>query len=228
MRNRTFVAVIALGGLLAGAPMAQAQGGNANMAMQITKTRRANAALMRQYTWNSRTEIIENGEVKDIRIELVNYGPNGQLQRSLINNQGSRMPFGFLRRAIAEARKRQLEEYLTGLRGLIEQYTLPTEGKVLDFMNQATTSGPDAAGLFQMTGNSVVVPGDTFTVWTDARTRKTRRVQVNTFFQGDMVNVTATFETIPSGLTYMAYAEATVGAKGLSVQVQNFNYSRPN
>ena len=29
--------------------------------------------------------------------------------------------------------------------------------------------------------------------------------------------------------TYVgATAEATVGAKGLSVQVQNFNYSRPN
>jgi hypothetical protein len=30
-----------------------------------------------------------------------------------------------------------------------------------------------------------------------------------------------------SGLNYMAYAEATVPNKQLSVQVQNFNYSRP-
>jgi hypothetical protein len=40
--------------------------------------------------------------------------------------------------------------------------------------------------------------------------------------------VTATFETLPSGLTYMSYADANVDAKQLSVQVQNFNYSRPN
>jgi hypothetical protein len=228
MNNRTFAAVIAFATMFAFAGVARAQSSNLNMAVQITNARKANATLMHQYTWNSRTEIIEGGQVKDIRIELVNYAPNGQLQRSLINDQGSRMPFGFLRRAIAEARKKRLEDYLAGLRGLIEQYTLPTVGKVLDFMNQATTSGPDASGLFQMTGNSVVVPGDNFTVWTDARTRQTRRVQVNTFFQGDMVNVSATFETIPSGLTYMSYAEATVGAKQLSVQVQNFNYTRPN
>jgi len=226
MRRKIFWIVVVV--VMLGDASAWAQSANVNAAMQITEARKANAALMRQYTWNSRTEIIEGGQVKDIRIELVNYGPDGQLQRSLINDQQSRMPIGFLRRAVAEAKKEQLENYLIGLRGLIEQYTMPTVGKVLDFMNQAATSGPDANGLFQMAGNNVVVPADSFTVWTDARTRQTRRVQVTTFFQGDAVNVTATFETIPSGLTYMSYAEANVGAKELSVQVQNFNYSRPN
>lgn len=228
MHSRILAAIIACAAVFANFGAARAQSANVNMAVQITDARKANATLMRQYTWNSRTEIIEGGEVKDIRIELVNYAPDGQLQRSLINDQGSRMPIGFLRRAIAENRKQQLEDYLTGLRSLIEQYTLSTVGKVLDFMNQATTSGPDASGLFQMSGNSVVIPGDSFTVWTDARTRQTRKIQVNTFFKGDMVSVNAAFKTIPSGLTYMNYAEANVGAKQLSVQVQNFNYSRPN
>jgi len=54
------------------------------------------------------------------------------------------------------------------------------------------------------------------------------RIQVNSTFQGDPVQLTATFNTLPSGLNYMAYAEATVPNKQLSVQVQNFNYTRPN
>jgi hypothetical protein len=149
MNNRSFMAVIAFASMVAYAGMAWAQSSNVNMAVQITNARKANAKLMRQYTWNSRTEIIEGGQVKDIRIELVNYAPNGQLQRSLLNDQGSRLPFGFLRRAIAEARKKQLEDYLAGLRGLIEQYTLPTTEQILNFMNRAATSGPDAGGLFQ-------------------------------------------------------------------------------
>lgn len=201
---------------------------DAKLAVQITEARKANAALMRQYTWDSRTELIENGEIKDIRLELVNYAPDGTLQRSLLNDSGASLPRGFLRRAIAEDKKKKMEEYLTGLRHLLEQYTLPTTGKILDFMTSAVPTGPDASGLLEMTGGSVVVPGDGFSVWTDARTRQTRRVQVSTFYQGDMVQVTATFNTIPSGLTYMAYAEATVPAKQLSVQVQNFNYTRPN
>ncbi len=217
--------------VVAWSQIALAQGapsGNMQVAAQITEARKTNAALMRQYTWNCRTEILEGGEVKDTRIELVNYTPDGMLVRSLLNDQGASLPIGFLRRAAAENQRKTLEEYLTGLRGLLEQYTDPSEGKILDFLNQATTSGPDAAGLFEMTGRNVVVPGDTLSIGTDARTRRTRKIAVSTSYQGDMVTVTGTYETLGSGLTYMAYAEVTVAAKQTRVMIQNFNYTRPN
>jgi hypothetical protein len=201
---------------------------DANKSVQITEARQANAALMHQYTWNCRTEIIDQGQVKDTRIELVNYTPFGQLQRSLINDQSAPLPRGFLRRAVAENERQKMEQYLTGLRGLIEQYTLPTTGKILDFMMSAKPVGPDAQGLLQMTGNNVVSPGDSLSLWVNAYTRHLTRVQVNTTFQGNPVQLDATFNTLPSGLNYMAYAEATVPSMQLSVQVQNFNYSRPN
>jgi hypothetical protein len=202
--------------------------GNMQMAAQISEARKANAALMRQYTWNSRTEVIENNEIKDTLIELVNYTPDGMLVRSVLNDQKAPLPMGFLRRAIAEDERKKLEEYLTDVRGLLEQYANPTEGKILDFLNQATTSGPDSAGLFEMTGRNVMVPGDIFSMWTDARTRHTRKIQVTTNYKGDPANLTATYQTLSSGLTYMAFAEITVPTRQLRVQVQNFNYTRPN
>lgn len=205
-----------------------APSGNMQMAAQISEARKANAALMRQYTWNSRTEVIENNDIKDTLIEMVNYAPDGMLTRSVLNDQQAPLPRGFLRRAIAEDERKKLEEYLTDVRGLLEQYANPTEGKILDFLNQAATSGPDAAGLFEMTGRNVMVPGDIFSMWTDARTRHTRKIQVTTNYKGDPANVTATYQTLASGLTYMAFAEITVPTRQLRVQVQNFNYTRPN
>jgi hypothetical protein len=214
-------------GLTQGAPFA-----TANRAVQIYQAREANAALMHQYEWNSRTEIISQGQVKDIRIDLVSYGPFGQLQRTVINDQPASggmmpMPFGFLRRAIAEDKKKEMQEYLMGLQGLLEQYTLPTTGKVLDFISTATPSGPDASGLFQMTGYNIVQPGDNLTLWVNPWTKHLRQMQVNTTFQGNVVQMTATFQTLAgSGLNYAAFAEATVPAKQLSVQVQNYNFAR--
>ncbi len=205
-----------------------AQPTEANRAVQITQARQANAALMHHYTWNSRTEIIEQGQVKDTHLELVHYDPFGQLQRSTLNDQSAPLPRGFLRRAIAEDKKKEMEQYLTGLRSLLDQYTLPTAGKVLDFMMSARPMGPDASGLFSMAGNNVVLPGDSLTIWVNAATRHVARMQVNSSFQGDPVQLNATFSTLPSGLNYVAYAEATVPNKQLSVQVQNFNYTRPN
>ena len=201
---------------------------DANTAVRIIEARQANAALMQHYTWTSRTEIIDQGQVKDTRIEMVNYNPFGQLQRSLLNDQSAPLPRGFLRRAVAEDERKKLEEYLTGLRGLLEQYTLSTTGKVLDFMASARTVGPDANGMLQMTGSNVILPGDTLTLWLNAMTRHLTRVEANSNFQGDPVQLDATFSTLPSGLNYMAYAEATVPNKQLSVQIQNFNYMRPN
>jgi hypothetical protein len=208
-------------------PAQTAAAANAGTAAQITKARTANAALMKQYSWNSRVEVLDQGVVKDLRIELVNYGPMGQLQRNILNDQSAPLPFGFLRRKIAEDERAKVEEYLMGLRSLLEQYTLPSEGKILTFMNQATTSGPDANGLFEMTGQNVVYPGDAFSVWTDLRARP-KRMQVTTIFQGDQVDLTATFKTLKSGLTYMAWGEVIVPAKQMSVTVQNFDYNRGN
>jgi hypothetical protein len=221
----TGLATLALG---SAAQAQTALSSDANMAVQITEARKANDTLMRQYTWNSRTELIENGQIKDTRIELCNYLPDGQLQRSLLNDTGAPLPRGFLRRAIAEDEKKKVEEFLTGLRSLLDQYTLPSAGKILDFMTSATTIGPDANGLVEMTGHNVVTPGDTLSIWTNARTRKTQRVLVNGFYKGDIVTLTGTFNTLPSGLNYMAFAEVTVPAKQMTLQVQNFDYQRPN
>jgi len=224
--------VLAVLGLALGWPAAAAaqtvQPAPTNMAVRVTEARKANAALMRQYSWTSRTEVIDQGQVKDLRLDAVTYGPGGQLQRTVMNDQSAPLPIGFLRRRIAEIERQKVEEYLSGLRGLLEQYTLPTAGKVQDFMTRATATGPDAAGLFEMTGQSVVYAGDTFSLWVNPRTRHAQRVQVSTVFQGDPVTLTATFKTLQGGLNHVAYAEVTVPAKQLSVQVHNFDYNRNN
>jgi len=205
----------------------------ANRAVQISEARRANAALMHHFTWNSRTEIIVGGVVKDIRIEQVQYGPWGQLQHNLLNDQPASggpflpTPFGFLRKAIAQGEKQDMENFLKGLKQMLQQYTLPTTGKILDFMASATPAGPDANGMYTLSGSNVVQPGDNLTIWVNPWTRHVRQVNVSTTFQGDAVQLTATFQTLhQSGLNYAAFAEATVPAKQLSVQVQNYNYAR--
>src|SRR5260221_11178498 len=119
---------------------------------------------MKQCSWNSRVELIKDGPVKDIRIEQVMYGPDGQLQRPLLNDQPSSHPHGFLRKKIAEKEKEKVEKYLKGLRELLDQYTLPSGGKVIDFLSQATIQAPDANGLLQFSGNSVAKPGDTLSM----------------------------------------------------------------
>ena len=214
------------------ASIALAQYPQMNAAIQIAQARQANAALMHQYNWNSRTEILIKGEVKDMRIELVQYGPTGQLQETLLNDQEQKgtylpTPIGFLRREHSEHEKKELEQYLQGLKQMLQQYTLPTTGKIYDFLSQAVPAGPDANGNFTLTGYNVVQPGDSMTMVVNAWTKHPRHLTVNTTFQGDAVQLSATFKTMPvSGLNYAAFAEADVPAKNLTVQVQNYDFAR--
>jgi hypothetical protein len=199
---------------------------NASMAVQITEALKANAALMRQYTWNSRTELIDQGNLIDARFEKVGYGSDGQVIRTPLKDFSAPLPFGILWRGIAEAEKQKVEKYMTGLAEFLDQYTLPTSAKVLDFVSKAKIPPPDASGLLQLNGGSVVIPGDSFSLWIDAPTLHTSKMEVSTFFQGDIVVVTSTSKTLPNGPTYMAYTDATIAVKQMRLQIHNYDYSR--
>jgi hypothetical protein len=198
------------------------------LASKITEARQANAALMKQYSWQSRTELIEKGKTLDTRIESVSYGPDGTLQRTLLNDEASALPRGLVRRRIADKEKEKVEKYLVGLRQLLDQYTLPTQGKVLDFVSAAKIQAPDANGLLQFTGSSVVVPGDTLALSVKATTRQPSNVTINTTFEGDPVTATASFKTLPSGLNHLEFGEVDVPAKQMQLQLHNFNYNQNN
>src|SRR5262249_57850249 len=137
-----------------------------------------------------------------VRIEAVTYGSQGRLQRSALNDQTARMSVGVLRRHATEHERQKVEEYMAGLRSLLEDYTLPRAGQVQNFLTTAMASGPDSGGLYKLTGRNVVLPGDSISVWVDPTTRHGQKVQVSTTFDGDPVPLIATFETLPSGLTH--------------------------
>ncbi len=210
------------------APATFAQGDIARSAaqtVQVVQSRAQNAALLKQYAWNERVDFLVKGEEKDLRIDLVNVGPDGKLQRTVLNDQAAPLPHGFFRRKIAEGEKKDVEKYLKGLGQLLHQYTLPTPGAVMNFLDAATPV-PAGPGQLMITGQGVVQPGDSLTVYIDATTRRTQRIVVSTSFEGNPVNLTATFATLPEGLTYPAFAEVVVPAKGYDLTVQNFNDQR--
>src|SRR5215471_3829198 len=112
------VALSVSGGATALAQSVPATPAPTDMVVRIMAARRANAALMRQYSWTSRTEVIDQGQVKELRLDTVNYGPSGQLQRTTINDQSAPLPRGFLRRRIAEDERTKVEQYFGGVAGV--------------------------------------------------------------------------------------------------------------
>ena len=226
MRKHTLVAAILVSlGALTGL---QAQVPNEGLANGIIAARQKNAALMKQYSWNCRSELSENGTPKDTRIDTVTWGPDGQPQHTLLNDQSNPLPQGFFRRRIAEDERKKMEDYLKSLRTFLHKYTMPTAGAVINFISTAPIPAPGPGGVLQLSGSSVVVPGDTVSLSVYAPTKETRRMSIMTFFQGDEVTVTVTFKTLSSGLNYPAYIQLNVPDKNLTLLIQNYDYINQN
>lgn len=222
--------ILALLWLLASSiPTAHAQVPNEGLANSILSARQKNAQLMQQYSWNCRVEVLENGTVKDTRIDQCVYGPNNQIQRTLLNDSGSPLPRGFLRRRIAERERENTDDYLKKILALLDQYTLPSAGAVINFISNSPLPAPGPTGDLQFSGGSVVQPGDTMSLWIYAPTRAPRKITVvTTDSDGNQVNFTGTFKTLTSGLNYLQYGTVDIPAKGLSIQVHNYDYINQN
>lgn len=208
-----------------------AQTASDNKASPAPDAWQRNAALMRQHSWNCRTELVRDGKVEDIRIDSVTFGPDAKPQRTVLNDEPSgRMPRKFLRHAIAEERRKAQDKSLGNLMDLLDQYTLPTAGKVADLVARApaqTVTTADGKQLLQVHGTDVVVPGDSVTLTLDAATKLPTRTEVSTTVDDNPATLSATFATIQqSGLTYPQFAEVAVPAKNLSLQVHNFDFVR--
>ena len=204
-----------------------AQVRNESLANGIIAARQKQAALLHQYNWNCRTEIIENGKLQDLRIELVSYGPNGELQHSLLNDEQGRLPFGPFRKAIAEGQRKQLEESVKKLGKLVDRYTLPADGSVIDFLSAASVlpiTTPEGQSALQVHGNNVVKTGDSFTMTLSGSTLEPLSVQITTPFEDGEVTVQASYRTMKSGLNHMQFATAQIPSKGVTVMIHNFDY----
>lgn len=204
-----------------------AQVPNEAFANAVIAARQNNAVLMKQYSWNCRTEVSENGVTKDTRIDSVTWGLDGQPQHTLMSDQGNPPPQGFFRRRVEEREREQFESYLKSVRTFLHQYTLPSAGQIINLIS-TTPILPGPNGTLQVSGASVVVPGDTVSLTLSATTRLTQRMTVMTFFQGDEITVTVTFKSLANGLNYPAYTQVNIPSKSLTLLIQNYDYINQN
>ena len=191
---------------------------------QILMARKISNDLLPKYTWTSRVEILKSKEILNIMIEKNQYDKLGQLVQKVLNEQGAKMPTAFLIKEIAETEKENMEKFLFGLRDFLKKYTLQGTDQVKRFIAAAAWQVVDSTHEFVFTGRNVEEDGDQLTWKVEDVLYNTSRIDVLTTFQGDVIHFTATFTRLRDGLNYMAYAEAHIPAKNITLQIQNYDY----
>ena len=201
---------------------AAAQTDMSAIASKVGEARKENAQKTRDYSWTQRTEVKVKGEVKSLKTEIVRYTVDGELQNTPIDETSAKKPKG-VRGKVAKKKIGGMKDWMADLGVLLKEYSLPTEGNLLDFLNKASVSA-DGTGR-KLDATDVVQAGDRMSVWIGADHKMTK-TEVSTQHDGSDVKLMTDYETTPDGLDYVARTTIVVPDKGVEMTVENFSYKR--
>jgi len=117
-----------------------------------------------------------------------------------------------------------MEKFLFGLRDFLKKYSLQESDQVKRFLAAASWRVVDSTHEFVFTGRNVEKEGDQMTWRVEDIHYSTARLEVQTVFEGDEIHFTGTFTRLRNGLNYLAYAEAHIPSKNITLQIQNYDY----
>jgi hypothetical protein len=184
-----------------------------------------NEQALRQYTWKSLNEIKKNGESENKQLFLMHYDALGNIQKSRLGGSATRaMPRGPIMRSMAKKKRGDLIELIDGLREQVEAYNHIPPEKMPAFLASATITARMNQGVVQIQGENILQRGDSMSIWLDTRTRKQRRVEINTFLDKNPVKAVTEFSDLPTGPTYIARTVVDYPKDALQLITENFDY----
>lgn len=207
---------------------------------QFAEAQQRNQAALRQYAWQSRTELRVEGEVKQVRLEQVRFDLDGRLQKTAIgggapqaeasSRPGPPGPAGALKKRVVAKKKEEFQDMLADLGRLAESYAHLSPERLKAFGARAViTPGQGIeTGSVRIAGHDVAMPGDRMTAWVDGAGQAMRRVEIATFYEGAPVSIAADYRQLENGLTYQARSVLRYPARGVEVTVETFDYARPS
>lgn len=204
---------------------------------EFAEAQQANQAALRQYAWQSRTELRVEGEVKQVRLEQVRFDIDGRLQKTVIgggataadsSRPGPPGPAGALKKRVVAKKTEEFQDMLGALATLAESYAhLPPDRLKAFAARSVITPGQGIeSGSVRIQGRDLLKAGDQMTVWVDAAGQAMRRVEIATSYDGGAVTIAADYRRLDNGLSYQARSILRYPAKGVEVVVETFDYTR--
>jgi hypothetical protein len=216
---------------LAFAPLLNAQGNPAvQQKVEAFKQAQAmNKQALQHYSWIETTQLSLKGEVKSTKVEQCRYGPDGQVQKTVISQPPPPEKKRGLRGRIVEKKVDEMKDYMEQAVSLIKQYVPPSPDKLKAVASTGNASiNPAGGGVVQLQFKNYLQNGDSLTLDLDPNTNKLLQVNVNSYLgeAKDAVTLAVNFQTLLDGTSYSASKVLNVAAKQIVVNITDNNYQK--
>ena len=198
----------------------------------------ANAAALHTYSWISKTEISVKGEVKNTKVEQCQYGPDGQVEKTLLSeppqqeeqqSSGRRRRGGRVKEKVVEHKTEEMQEEMQTTAALVHSYVPPTPEKIQAVVAAGGLSlAPTADGQAVVRMANYEKEGDLLTLTLDAASHALVHVAVDTWLDEPDKKVTldVQFESLSDGTSYAAATVLAIPDDEIEVRIENSNYQK--
>jgi hypothetical protein len=188
-----------------------------------------NQQALRSYSWLEKTELRLKGDLKNTKVDMCKYGPDGKVQKTPVVEPEPAEKKRGLRGKVVAKKTGEMKEELEAAVALVQQYVPPSPDLIQLVMNAGTASlsqaGPGAVAL-KFPG--YVKKGDALTLTFDSTVKSLRQIEVNTFLDEpeSAVNLKVTMQAMPEGLSYPGTVLFSLPKRELEVKITKSNYQK--
>ena len=231
MKTRTIVAqgLAMLAALALSQPaVAQAPAGLQEKLAAAKQAAAQSQQALRSYTWIQKTELSFKGEVKNTKIESCRYGPDGKLQKSVVQEPPPAQKKPGLRGKVVEKKKEEMKEELEAATALVQQYVPPDAGLIQVVIGAGKASlAQQGPGLVALKFPDYLKAGDALTLTLDPSLKAMRQIGVATYMDDPSKPVTLQVQmaSLPDA-SYPGSVTLAIPASQIEVRITNSHYQK--
>jgi hypothetical protein len=188
-----------------------------------------NQKALRSYSWLEKTELKLKGEVKNTKVDMCKYGPDGKVQKTAVVEPAPAEKKRGLKGKIVAKKTGEMKEELEAAVALVQQYVPPSPDLMQVVMNAGTASLSQAGpGFAALKFPGYVKKGDALTLTFESAVKTLHQIEVNTWLDEpeSAVNLKVTMQAMPDGVSYPGSIVFALPKRQLEVKITKSNYQK--
>ena len=188
-----------------------------------------NQKALRSYSWLEKTELSLKGEVKNTKVDMCKYGPDGKVQKTAVVEPAPAEKKRGLKGKIVAKKTGEMKEELEAAVALVQQYVPPSPDLMQVVMNAGTASLSQAGpGFAALKFPGYVKKGDALTLTFESAVKTLHQIEVNTWLDEpeSAVNLKVTMQAMPDGVSYPGSIVFALPKRQLEVKITKSNYQK--
>lgn len=188
-----------------------------------------NQKAIRSYSWLEKTELSLKGEVKNTKVDMCRYGPDGKVQKTPVVTPPPPEKQRGLKGKIVAKKTEEMKDELEAAVALVHQYLPPSPDMMQVVMNAGTASisqaGPGRASL-KFPGYAKA--NDALTMTFDTAVKSLQQIDVQTWLDApdNPVTLKITMDALPDGVSHPATVVLGIPKSKVEVRITKSNYQK--